>query len=58
MSDKNYIKMYDYLTNNQKDAMTDLWMTGINTEDGVIVKWKDVEKTVAILIKEWMKHGK
>ena len=32
MSDKNYIKYYDYMNDKQKDAMTDLWMSGINTE--------------------------
>ena len=48
------------MNDKQKDAMTDLWMSGINTElegrKGAWVQYKDVEKAVAILIKEFIKE--
>ena len=60
MSDKNYIKYYDYMNDKQKDAMTDLWMSGINTElegrKGAWVQYTDVEKAVAIIIREFIKE--
>lgn len=55
MSNSEYIKYYKYLDDNQKDAMSDLWMSGINLEGHVYVTYDNVEKTVAKLIKEWKK---
>lgn len=58
MSDSEYIKYYKYMNDNQRDAMSDLWMTGLNLEGHVYVTYDNVEKTVAILIKEFTNQHK
>lgn len=57
MSDKLYIKMYENLTDKQKDIMTDLYMKGVNKDGHTYVTYTDVEHTVALLIKEWVKKS-
>ncbi len=58
MSSKEYIKLYDSLTDNQRDIMADLWMTGINQDGHVYVTYDDVEKSIVSLIKEERKRQK
>ena len=53
MDDKNY---YNYMNDKQRDAVTDLWMTGINKDGKVLVQWKDVEKAISIIVKEGLKR--
>lgn len=44
-----YIRVYDSLPREAKDAMQDLWMTGRN-ESGVWVRFKDVEVAVGRIV--------
>lgn len=50
MSDPEYIKAYGFMNDRQKEAMHDLWMKGWNSENGVWVRYKEVEKAVAEIV--------
>ena len=50
MSAPEYIKAYKFMSEKQKDAMHDLYMTGINGEGHTWVTYTDVEKAVAKII--------
>lgn len=52
MSAKEYIDVYDKMTDYEKDLMYDLYMTGINHDGHSWVTYGDVEKTVGLIIKE------
>ena len=50
MSCKEYIEAHrDRMTQRQKDIMCDLYMSGVNHDGHVWVKYGDVEKAVAAL---------
>lgn len=44
-----YLGLYDSLPNEAKEAMSDLWMTGVNNS-GVWVRFGDVEATVGRIV--------
>lgn len=50
MSAPEYIKAHNLMTEKQKDAMHDLYMTGINGDGCVWVTYADVERAVAKII--------
>ena len=50
MSAPEYIKAHNLMTEKQKDAMHDLYMTGINGDGHTWVTYTDVEKAVAKII--------
>lgn len=50
MSAPEYIKTHKFMTEKQKDAMHDLYMTGINGDGHLWVAYSDVEKAVAKII--------
>jgi len=51
MSTKAYREAYRFMTDEQKEAMCELFDKGINLEDGhVYVTYSDVEDTVANIV--------
>ena len=49
MSCKEYRAVYDKMTDQQKKAMWDLWMSGVNYDGHSWVTYGEVEKCVAKL---------
>ena len=50
MSAPEYLRAYKNMTTEQKDAMHDLYMNGINGDGCVWVTYTDVERAVAKII--------
>lgn len=50
MSSKAYIEAHKQMTDEQRNAMWELWMSGTNRDGAVWVRYKDVEETVAELL--------
>ena len=57
MSSSEYLNTYKYMSDSQRDAMSDLYMKGVNYDieghgSHVWVTYTDVEETVAKLLKK------
>lgn len=50
MSAKRYQKALQFMTNKEKDLMTDLYMSGINCNGHIYVTFGDVEKVIRAII--------
>lgn len=52
MSSKEYGDLFDHHFNDkQRDAMVDLWMSGVNKDGHVWVTYSDMEETLVKLFK-------
>lgn len=56
MSKKSYAEIYDKMSNKQKDAMANLYMSGINHDGHTWVTYDDVEEAVAIIVKDFLEN--
>ena len=56
MSKKSYAEIYDKMSNKQKDAMANLYMSGINNDGHTWVTYGDVEEAVAIIVKDFLEN--
>jgi hypothetical protein len=53
MSSKEYINIFEkYMNDDQRDAMTDLYMKGINKDSHVWVTYSDVEDLIVTFFKK------
>ena len=53
MSSKEYINVFEkYMNDNQRDAMSDLYMKGVNYDGHVWVTYSDVEEVVVELFRK------
>ena len=56
MSKKSYAEIYDKMSNKQKDAMANLYMSGITNDGHTWVTYDDVEEAVAIIVKDFLEN--
>ena len=56
MSKKSYAEIYDKMSNKQKDAMANLYMSEINNDGHTWVTYGDVEEAVAIIVKDFLEN--